>query len=74
MGMLVMATSVQQLRNPMTASEIEFLLRDLESRTGEMAQWVKCLLGKHEDLRPISSTHVEKLGMVSDTSKSSFRE
>jgi hypothetical protein len=37
MGMLVMATSVQQLRNPMTASEIEFLLRDLESRTGEMA-------------------------------------
>lgn len=40
-----------------------------------MVRWVKHLLGKHEeDLCPIFSIHVEKLGPVSDTSNPSFRE
>ena len=39
-----------------------------------MVQWIKCLLDKREDLRAISSTYVEILGMVSDTSNPSFVE
>lgn len=33
------------------------------SAAGEIAQWVKCLLSKPEDLNWILSTYAEKLGV-----------
>lgn len=36
-------------------------IKKLRLGDGKMAQWVNCLLNKHEDLTFISRTHVKKI-------------
>lgn len=53
---------ISRVQVPARQSQLDFHGKHVDLRTGEMAQWVKCLVHKHEAWGSIPSAYVKKTG------------